>query len=188
MAENKDRGVTYAGVMSTAAAITSLAALLKGSSVAASPGTGGGTLYIPPELVELLMAMAADVSDIDIVKLPEILDALQNLAVNVKGYPDNQPKRTSFRTQLLAANVGQQMASMEIPDGRALRIKAWPLNPVAPAYIRVAFSKADSENDNACWPLIANEAESFWVKNSDLVYVSATALPAWVICSVEEKA
>lgn len=187
MAENKDRGVTYTGVMSTAAAIAALAALLKGSSVAASPGGGGGTITLPPELLELLMAMAADVSDIDVVKLPEILEAIQKLAINVKGFPDNLTKRSSFRTQLIAANIGQQMANMEVPDGFALRIKAWPLNPVAPAYIRVAFSKADSENDNACWPLIANEAESFWVKNAENVWVSSTVAGAWVVCSVEEK-
>ncbi len=187
MANEQNRGVTYTGVMSTAAAIAALAALLKGSSVAASPGGGGGTITLPPELLELLMAMAADVSDIDVVKLPEIIEAIQKLAINVKGFPDNLPRRSSFRTQLLVANVGQQMAEMEVPDGMFLRIKAWPLNPVAPAYIRVACSKADSENDNACWPLIANESETFYVKNADAMYVSATALPAWVVCSVEQK-
>jgi hypothetical protein len=180
-----ERKVTYTGVMTTATALASALLLLQSSKANAAPGTG--TINIPPELLELLIAMAADISDIDVVRLPEILEGLKAIAINVRGWPENGDFISSFRTQLLVANVGIQMEDLEVPDGFELMVKADPGNPVPPAVIRVASSQADSQNPNSSYPLIQNEFRSVKIKNAKQLYVSASAVPAWVICSVERR-
>jgi len=185
MADN-DRKVTYTGVMTTATALASAVLLLQSMKTGVE-ASAGGNLNIPPELLELLIAMAADVSDIDIVRLPEILEALKAISLNVKGWPENGDFISSFRTQLLAANVGQQMEDLEVPDGFVLTVKADPGNPAPPAVIRIASSQADSQNPNSSYPLIQNEFRDWPIKNAKQLYVSASAIPAWVICSAVRR-
>jgi len=183
MAEN-ERKVTYTGVMTTATALASALLLLQSQKAAAAPG---GTINIPPELLELLIAMAADVSDIDVVRLPEILEALKALAINVRGWPENADFISSFRSDLLVVNVAVQMEDLEVPDGFVLTVKADPANPVAPAVIRVASSQADAQNANSSYPLVANEFRDWPIKNARQLWVSASAVPAAVICSTVRR-
>lgn len=184
MAEN-DRKVTYTGVMTTATAVASALILLQ--SMKTGVAASGGNLNIPPELLELLIAMAADVSDIDVVRLPEILEALKAIAINVRGWPENADFISSFRSDLIVANVAIQMEDLEVPDGFVLTVKADPGNPVPPAVIRIASSQADAQNANSSFPLVANEFKDWPIKNAKQLWVSASAVPAAVICSTVRR-
>jgi len=175
-----DGAVTkYAAGMATVAAIVGLGALLKKSAYA------GGTL--PPELTELIMAMAADLSTINTVRLADILEAINTMTMNVQGFAPNANTISSFRTSFPIANVGVQMGDLVVPEDMALFVKSDPGNPAFPGVLRIGGTKAESENANSSYPIITNEFRTMRVKNASEIWVSASIVPAWVICSTERR-
>jgi len=176
MTYSPKNNITYAGVASTTAAIASLALLLRQQKAS------GGEFTIPPELMELVLAMASDINAIN--------TWIQNFAPSAsgQGYPPNTPQINVYRRDFVVAGVAIQLNEMEIPDDFELVIKSWPTNPGPPAgLIYVSNSKANAENPLASYPLITNEFRAFRVSNANVIWVSATVLPAAVSVSVEKK-
>jgi hypothetical protein len=101
-------------------------------------------------------------------------------------YPLNADYPQSGRIQLVAARSPTNLPSLTIPDGFEIAIKSWPANP-AGGYINVGKSRADVLNQDESWPLIPNESITYRIKNASEIWVSATAGPAWVCWTVEQR-
>jgi hypothetical protein len=101
-------------------------------------------------------------------------------------YPPNADYPLSGRIQLVAARSPMNLPNVAIPDGFEIAIKSWPANPVG-GYINVGKSRADVLNQDESWPLIPNESISYGVKDAKELWVSATAGPAWVCWTVEQR-
>jgi hypothetical protein len=168
----------YADVMSTGAAITAIVALLRQQKAQAA----GETFQLPPELLELLAAMATDINTIT-----QWLASYQ-ATIGGQGYPPNADQITVYRRDLAVAGVAIQLDDMTIPDDMELVIKSWPTNPAPPAgLVFVSNSKANAENALSSYPLITNEFRAFRIKNANSLWVSATVVPAFVSISAEKR-
>lgn len=183
MAEKRGGNNTYANVASTTAAVAALANLLRNPRAAQAAG-----VTFPPEVLELLAVMATDLNNIDMVRLADILDAIRNITITAQGYPPNADTVTATRVELTVVNRGFRMPEMLVPEGMFLQVKSWPNNPAPPGgLLFVADSEANVINPNSSVPLIPNEFRNYQIKNANVLWVSATAIPAWVVCSVEKR-
>lgn len=182
MAEIRNTGrMTYTGLMSTAAAVGAL--LLWSRTAKASPT---GDIVIPPEIAEVLAAMAADISDIDVNLLPQILEALRNHPSGGQGYAPNLDYPYTGRYTLAAALTAQRLPFVPISDDFSIVLKGWNGNG-ANTYIWVARSAADAVNQNAAWPLAAGESIAYRVRNAEEIYVSASVANIAVYWTVEQR-
>ncbi len=180
MADTPERKGSYAGVAATGAAI--LSALVLARQMKTSPG--GSTF--PPEVIELLTAIAADISDIDVYRLPEILEAIRTGGGGGFGYPPNADYAYTS-SQPLTTNVAFNLPRIEIPDDFAIVIKAHPSNPVG-SLVYVAKSAADAINPNTAWPLQPNESISYRIKFADELWCSASVAPGCIVVwTVEQR-
>lgn len=159
--------VTYTGVAASAAAI--LAALSLAKKAEASTGV------IPPEIIELLAAMAADISDMDVNLLPKILAALSGSSSG-RGYAANLDYPYTSSTAFAAALAPVRLPYVEIDDDYSLVIKAFNGNPPL-SYIYVAKSGPDAININASWPLAPGETISYRVHNAEEIWIAASVAP-----------
>ncbi|MDD5510852.1 MAG: hypothetical protein PHI12_08580 [Dehalococcoidales bacterium] len=168
MADRQD----YTAIAATGAAVMAALAWSKSPAAASS--------QFPPELMQLLTAMASDLNDADRVKLADILVAIQQLnpelnpAVGgLKGYPANLPRLSTTRVQILAVNTAVQLPDIVIPDGFAVKIKAYPTNA---GIVRVGPGKTGAIDPNQAETLLANEATFYNIQNTNILYVTSTAL------------
>ncbi len=159
-----------AAVMSTAAAVASAFALLNSGKVSAAPGT------FPPELLELMIAMAQDVD--------ALLQAVQDLTIGLQGWVPNADGITSGRLDVLALNAARQLPHLVVPDDMEVQLKGWPTNL---GVIYVASSAPAAKNINTAWPLLANEAIGYRIKNLNEIYFSGTVVGNWVCWTVEHR-
>jgi hypothetical protein len=169
----------YTAAMATGAALASALTLSKQTQAAAA------TAGIPPELIELIAAMAADLA----VTKQALIELLAKLSVSggaYQGWPPNTNQIVTARYPIAVALQAIQLDDIPIPDDFELIIKADPTNPVAPQRLLVGNSRANAENVNAAWPLLPNEFRGFKVKSARVIWVAATAVPAWVNISVEQ--
>ena len=168
MAENN-----YGNAVSTATAIGVAAILLKKQ-------VADGTVSIPQSLIDLIMAMGAD--------LDVITQFVQNFQQNStgQGWPPNTPDFYIDRRDFVAVNTAFQLDDLTIPDDFELLIKSWPTNP-AGSLLYIGTTKANAENPLASYPLIPNEFRSFKIQNAQKLWVSTSALPAAVSISVEKR-
>ncbi|KKM60864.1 hypothetical protein LCGC14_1537530 [marine sediment metagenome] len=179
MADRPDAAKT-AAVMSTAAAIASGFALIRSGKVAAAPGSPGA---IPVEVIELLVAIAqsADNTDKD---MDTLLDAVQNLTLDTRGWVPNADEIVSGRMDVEALNTARQLPHLVVPDDMEIQLKGWPANG---GVIYVASSDPEAKNINSVWPLLPNEAIGYRIKNLNEIYFSGTAVGDWVCWTVENR-
>jgi hypothetical protein len=166
--------VKYAGVMSTAAAIAAAALLLRQQKAGASEPP----FTLPPELMELLIAEAADVNS--------ILQWIMTHQTSGQGYPPNCDYPYTGKYDFPAAFVAQRLPWVEIPDDFALVIKAYPTNP-AGSLVLVGRTASDALSINSGWPLVPNESIAYRIKQAEDLWVASTvgAIPNAVIWTVE---
>jgi hypothetical protein len=160
MANDNKAGAALA--ISIPAAIAAALALAKKTQ-----GTGG-ELVLPKEFVDLVVAIAATSDDINS-NTQAIIQALNELAINVQGWPQNADSITGLRVAINPP-TGVQLPSIVIPSGMALVIKAWALNP---AWLFVGASVGEASNINQSFYLLPSETVSYFVENADHLYIAA---------------
>ena len=193
MAE-KDKASKAAVVVSIGAAVTAAFALLQ-KRVKAAPLEPSQIVGLDEATMNLLIAIAQASGNIDsntfdaLAKLQEIIDKIGAGVPGVpvgQGWPPNAEGTHSFAIACVAAFTPYQASDMEIPDGMALAIKAWPLNGVG-SLIFVARTPAESTNPNSAWPLIPNEAITYLVKNANAFYISTNIAGSIAVFTAEQK-
>jgi len=169
-------------VLGGAAAVMAAIALAKERVALAAPE---GTLTLDDATMQLLIAMAqtgADTTEL----VQQILSSIEGQAItlNVQGYPDNTDSIIATRVQITALNTPVQLPWIVVPNGMALQIKGWPTNG---GIIYVGSSRATCVSPNQAWPLLANEAVGYFVKNAEKLFVSGTAVGDWAAITVEQR-
>lgn len=172
MGDKTQRSATYAGLASTGAAVMSLLTYLKTQQASAD-----GNLVLPEELLTLLASWAATTDS--------IYQELQNLGINVQGFPPNG--KGIMTPTIICANANQAYRgpNMTIEEGYKLVIKSHPLNPFG-SIVRVASSSADATNNNSSFPLAVNDICEQQVDNMQDIYVSATIAGCIAALAVEK--
>ncbi len=185
MADDKAKNVEKLGIIigsSTLAA--TVAMLLKPSKASAS-----GAFVLDEAAMTLLAAIAASSVGIEdkLELLSQILEAIKG--INGEGglavppeYPNNQGM-TVAATQGTLANTPYRLPEIEVPEGRSLVIKGDPGNA---GLVRVGFSASSSVHPLQSWPLRANEAVSYRIKNSKELFVSFTIANEIAYFTVEQ--
>ena len=185
-AKNTTRNMaTVAAGMSTGAAIMAVLAWLA-SARRAEAAPPGEIPELPEELVHLIIAIAASADAVD-QNTRDIIDAIKALTLEGGiGWPPNADGTRSFAILCVLANTAYPAPDMEIPDGMALAIKAWPLNAVG-SLIFVARTPAEATNVNSSWPLIPNESITYHVKNANRFHVSSNVAGSIAIFTAEQR-
>jgi hypothetical protein len=166
--------------MSTAAAITSVLALLKNNAQAAQDGT------IPDEMLQLLVAMA-QTNDAIYQSLTGIKDSIDNLSLTGgQGWPPNANSARSTTVLCVAANTAYQCPDLIVPDGMSLAIKSSPANAVG-SIVYVARTPAECTNPNSAWPLALNEAITYQITNAKLLWVSSPIAGSIAVITAEQR-
>jgi hypothetical protein len=173
-------------IISVGAAITAAFALLQGRAAAAP----GQIVSLDDAVMNLLIAIAQSSDHIDtntleaLDKLQEIIDAMGT--GGGQGWPPNTEGTRSFAVLCPAIATPYQAPDMEIPDGMALVIKNSPLNAAA-TLVFVARTPAECTNPNSAWPLVWNEPITYFVKNSNALYVSVTVPGSIAVFTAEQR-
>ena len=188
--DNRNQAAKLAAVGGTAALIATVAALLQRRKAAGEPGD----VVIPDELIELIMAIAAN-SEATTSATHEILTATQtliteirNLVVDpqltVKGWPPNTQRVRTIIVTCVLANRAYQADNLLVPDGMGLLIRSDPANAVG-SLVRVATNRAEATMPDASYPLQPTEIVVYSIKDAHDVWVSSTAAGSIVIFSAE---
>jgi len=169
-------------VLGSAAAVMAAIALAKDRVAQAAPN---GTITLDGATMQLLIAMAQTGADTTQL-VDQILSSIKGQAItlNVQGYPDNTETIIATRVQIAALNTPYQLPWVVVPDGMALQIKGWPTNG---GIIYVGSSRATCVSPNQTWPLLANEAVGYFVKNAEKLFISGTAVGDWAVITVEQR-
>ncbi len=167
MAENRrtdnNSASKVTALMSTVTAIEAAALLLK------KPAQAAGSQF-PPEVVELLMAIAAN-GDATLNKLDELVQALGNLSFG-QGWPPQRNNIQAVRVQFLVAAQAVQFPDIAVPDGFTLQVIAWPNNA---NLIYVGESQSAATNLNQVVPLALGGNVGYHIKNANVLWGSAIA-------------
>ena len=155
---NEHNRGTAAMVVSTGAAIAAATALAR-----ASKATGA----LPPELIDLLVAMADQTN-----RMAEMIDSLRGSPVSGRGWPESRSDVQIIRIIFPVANTPIQLPNWEIPDGLAVQVLAWPTNANT---IWIGNSQASAININQVLPLAAGGAVPYRIKNSNALWAVAVA-------------
>jgi len=187
MAET-DKGTAIAAGIGGVALVTAAIALAQKRVAKAAPG-GEGAISLDSETMQLLIAMAQTTADIEQL-VDRILGSLGGLGgsggvnLQVQGYPPNTETITATRVQIVAINTFYELPDIVVPEGMVLQFKGWPTNA---GLIYVGYSRATVVNINQVWPLLANEAIGYAVKNTDGIYISGTVAGDWCVMTVEQR-
>lgn len=178
MAETGKTRVTASGVASASALAVSILALVKSQKAAAAAENGGFTL--PPELLELLAAMAIDVETIK--------NLIGQGGGTGAGYPPNAKYPLSSRIDLGAALTAVNFQDMEIPDDFVFVVKAYP-PPVNPAgsLVYVGRSKSEAQDPYTSYPLMPSETIGYKIENASAIWVSGSIANLSVVWTVEQR-
>lgn len=169
-----DRDAKFAGIMSTAATVAAVAAYLKNPAIASNE-----ELVLPEEVINLLMAMAAD--------LDQVLVELQNLNINVQGFPPNGKGFWATGINCVVANQPYQGPEIPVPEGMSIVVKNYPGNPFG-TIVHVAGSNSNASNPQSSYPLAVNDAKGWQVQNTNEIFFSATIVPSIVSLTLENPA
>jgi hypothetical protein len=165
MADNNNAAKT-AAVMSSAAAVASAIALIKGQPVQA-----GQEIKFPPEIIELLISITENgVQTLD--RLDQLVQLLGSLSLGTQGWPTNRTHIQSVRVLFPVAAQAVQLPDFEVPDGMALQIVAWPTNA---NIVYIGESGPSAINVNQVTPLAAGGVIGYNVKNAKVLWASAVA-------------
>jgi hypothetical protein len=180
MAEReRERGVTYTGVAATGAAILAALAWLKNPAAAKSE--------FPPELMQLLVAMAADLNSIDAARLPDILAAIKELTLGGGlGFPPNADYLTTVWVTCPIVNTAYPVPELQVPDGMSALIKSAP--PPFNAIGSIVFvSTMQAPNVNMAYPLVPNETYPVRLKSTGNLWLFTNIAGSQAIVSVEQR-
>lgn len=174
-----DQSSKVAAGMSTAAAIMAALAWLKsGKAEAAPPGA------IPEELMNLVIAIANSAQKVDENTLATVAAIQALMLEGGLGWPPNADRITTLRVGCAIVNTPYQLPSIVVPDDMQLLLLAWPLNP---GWVFVGPSAAECTNINQSYPLPPGGTVAYRIKNADTLFVSANAVPAWLIATAEQR-
>ena len=177
--------------VSISAAIAAACALLQKRVEAAPPGQ---IVSLDEATMNLLIAIAQASGNIDsntlnaLAKLQEIIDKIGvggDGGGVIQGWPPNATGIRTLAVQCPLAATAYQVPDMEVPDGMALAIKSSPVNAAA-SLIYVARTPAECTNPNSSWPLVPNEAITYFVKNTNTFYVSTNIAGSIAIFTAEQ--
>lgn len=181
-----DKTAKVAVGIGAAAAIAAALALLSRKAQASEQGGGGGPVgpvELPDELWQLIIAIADKSSSID-EGIAAVAVALQNLSINVQGYVPNAERMTATRVQCIAIGTPYQLPDIAVPDDMQLLLLGWPLNP---GWIFVGATAAECTNINQSYPLPPGAVVGYRIKNAKTLWVSANAVPCWVVITAEQR-
>jgi len=179
MTDQPDRASQVAVGMSTAAAIAAALAWLSHSRAEAASPSG----TIPPELMELLVAIAQSTDRVD-GNVLEIINAISQLAISTQGYVPNADSMVATRIACPVANTPYRLPYIIVPHDMQLVLLGWPLNT---GWIQVGCSPAECTNINQSFPLLRGAVAGWRVKNAECLYVSAAAAGDFVVLTVEQR-
>lgn len=166
-----DTSHRYANVTSTAAAITALAAFLRsGQAVAAG--------NLPPELMELIVAMAGDLNKI--VEFIGTFSPEQQLII--EAVVPSYRTVNNVRVDLPGPGGSVRFPPMVVPAGIQIKIKAGWNNA---GIVYIANSGPAAQNPYAAETLVRNEFTTYYVKNAEDLYGASTNAGDYVILTVE---
>lgn len=177
MAEKEKAGKAGLAVgISVTAAIAAAVALLKSREAKAAPPNGQGpidyTVALDNASLELLIAIAQSSEDIR-----EVVARGVAVAPNTEGL-------ISGRVAIAAVNAPYALPDIVVPDDMFIQIKGWPTNA---GIIYVAGMRSSATNINQVWPLLANEAIGYRVKNAKAIHISGTVAGDWAVYTVEQR-
>jgi hypothetical protein len=180
MAESKAGKVGAA--LGGAALVTAAIALANKRVAAASPE--GGEVLLDNETMQLLIALAQTTADIEQL-VAQIVSGFQGqTTLNVQGYPPNTESIIATRVQVRAVNTVYPLPDIVVPDDMILQLKGWPTNG---GIIYIGNSQATANNINQVWPLLAQEAIGYKVKNARAIHFSGNAVGDWLAITVEQR-
>lgn len=183
MADNRLQKVVVAG--GSAVALAAVMSQLLAKRAEAAPGETV-TVTLDPLIEDLLVAMAQQAVASGAL-LAQLLEAVRDIrlgGITVLPAVPNTAGIRSFRVVCAVANRGYQLLDSPIPDDMELIVKAWHLNG---GLIYVGRNRADAENPNTAYPLLANESIGYRVKNADSIWISATVAGEFVSCTSEQR-
>ena len=168
-------------VLGGAALVTAAIALLKERPAYAAEGT----VTLDEATMSLLIAMAQTGADLEQL-VQQIIGSLEGgeVTLTVQGYPTNTESIATTRLLIAALNTPYQLPDIVVPDDMELQLKGWPTNA---GLIYVGNSRATCTNINSVWPLLANEAIGYRVKNANRIFVSGTVAGDWLAITVEKR-
>jgi hypothetical protein len=185
--DNRNQAAKLAAVGGTAALLAAVAALLQRRKAAAAGGQGD--VVIPDELIELIMAIAAN-SEATATATQTLITEIRNLVVDpqltVKGWPPNTQRVRTIIVTCIQANIAYQADHLLVPDGMGLLIRSDPANAVG-SRVRVATSRVEATMPDASYPLQPTEIVVWGIKDAHDVWVSSTAAGSIVIFSAEAE-
>ncbi len=106
--------------------------------------------------------------------------------LNIMAYPANLDTIFVNRVNCPALMTAYQGPYMAIADGFGLVVKNDPTNAIN-AIIYVGPTAGDCINPGSSWPLVRNEAVTYYIKNAEELWVSSTVAGANVIFTVEKR-
>jgi len=180
MANERDAGKA-ALVVGSAAAIASAIALLRERRAKAAPGEG--ELALDDATMDLLIALAESSAALE-TTASDVLAAIKDMSLQVQGYPPNADGIISGRVLIGAVGRPYGLPDVVVPDDMFIQVKGWPTNA---GIIYVAGQRTSATNINQVWPLLANEAVGYRVKNANLLFVSGTVAGDWAVFTVEQR-
>ncbi len=168
----------------TAMALASAGALAAAITVLAGRKVSAAELVSLDEAsIKLLLTIAQAGVD-QATLLQEVVTALADLSIDVQGYVPNVTGIIATRVLIVAANQQYSLPDIEVPDDMFLQIKGWPTNL---GIIYVSGTRTGATNENQVWPLLANEAIGYRIRNADEIYVSGTIAGDFAVVTAEQK-
>ena len=177
MAETKDpRGAILAagGVIAAAIALS--------RSRVAKAAEAGNKVALDEATMALLEAIAT--AQGAILETITNLNTGQGQGTLAVGVVPNADEIVSGRRQVTALNTAVRLPELVIPDDMQIQLKGWPTNA---GLIYLASTAPQSSNIESVWPILANEAIGYRIKNLNSLYFSGTAVGDWVVWTVEHR-
>lgn len=177
-----EKNAGKAGVVLGGAALVTAAIALAKQRVALA---AEGVVTLDEATMNLLIAMAQTGADVELL-VQQIIGSLEGgeVSLTVQGYPTNTESISATRLLIAALNTAYQLPWIVVPDDMELQLKGWPTNA---GIIYVGNSRATCININQVWPLLANEAIGYRVKNADVIFVSGTVAGDWLAITAEKR-
>ncbi len=149
----------------TAAVMSTAAAVMAGLAWLSKPAAAG---QIPPELMNLVIAIASSSDNID-KDLDQVISELAGLSINTRGWVPNADGIRSTRVVISALDQPQQLPPLPVPDDMAVLLKGWPTNA---GLVYVGGSNVACIDVQQAWPLLPNELVGYRVQNANQLYVA----------------
>lgn len=192
---NEKRDAAFTGGASGAITAAMIVALMNARRVGAEPPEGSTLVTLDAPAMQAVLGILQRSENID-VDMDSVLQQLAGVGQSIADLTavlstllgntnvmHNPPTIVAWRSICVAATTAYQLPSREIPFDKALVIKALPTNI---GVIYVGNTAAASLNVNDSYPLIANEAIMYKIKDSQKIWISGSMAGDGVACTVEQ--